>query len=467
MYFKQFYLSCLSHASYFIADEETRTAVIVDPQRDVDQYLAEAEELGFTIRHVFLTHFHADFLAGHIELRERTGATIHLSERATAEFDFTKAREGEPLEFGSIRLEFLDTPGHTNEAISIVIYDLERGSDKPYGVLTGDTLFVGDVGRPDLLASVGTTANELGGMLYDSLHGKLLKLPDSTIVYPAHGSGSLCGKSLGKENYSTIGAQREQNYALQPMTKEAFVELVAADQPAAPPYFLHDAVLNRSERATLEDVLKRDLNAISLKQILKMQQVGAQVLDVREVGEFGNGHLPGSLNIPLTGRFATWSGFLLSRDHPILLIANEGQEVEAAVRLGRIGYDFVSGFLQGGAGTLTQESTVQLGRLTMDALETAIKNESAPVQVLDVRTVSEWELDHVDGSVNIPLQELSNRFDELDSSRAVRIVCKSGARSAISASLLRSHGFSDVSDLIGGMDAWRDAGKPLVQSTTT
>ena len=464
MYFKQFYLSCLSQASYFIADEETRTAVIVDPRRDIDQYLAEAAEHGFVIRHVFLTHFHADFLAGHIELRERTGATIHLSARATAEFEFTPAREGEPLEFGTVRLEFLDTPGHTNEAVSIVIYDLERDSREPYGILTGDTLFVGDVGRPDLLASVGSTASELGGMLYDSLHDKILKLPDETLVYPAHGSGSLCGKSLGKENHSTIGAQRKQNYALQPMSREDFIDLVSADQPTAPPYFLHDAVLNRSEHATLDDVLLRDLNALPLEQVLKMQAVGAQVLDAREVVEFGAGHLAGSLNIPLTGRFATWCGFLLNPDHPILLITNAGQEVEAAVRLGRIGYDFVSGFLEGGAATLAEQDSATLARLSLDDLSSAMEKDSP--QVLDVRTVSEWEVDHVEGSVNIPLQELSNRLDELDSKSSIRIVCKSSARSAIAASLMLARGFTDVTDVIGGMDAWRTAGKPLVQSTT-
>ena len=458
MQFKQFYLTCLSHASYFIADEETKTAVIVDPQRDIDQYLKEAEEHGVVIRHVFLTHFHADFLAGHIEMRERTGAKIHLSEKATAEFEFAPAREGEPLEFGNVRLEFLDTPGHTNEAISIVVYDLARSHSKPYGVLTGDTLFVGDVGRPDLLASVGTTAGALAGQLHDSLHGKLLKLPDETLVYPAHGSGSLCGKSLGKENHSTIGAQRKTNYACQPMSKDEFVTLVSSDQPIAPPYFVHDVLLNRSERATLEDVLRRELNALTLMEVLEQQKSGAQLLDVRGLEEFGRGHLAGSLSIPLPGRFATWCGFLLSRDHPIVVIAEQGKEVEAALRLGRIGYDFVSGFLDGGSDSLPKDNVATSSRLSLDALS-SVEN----AHVLDVRTAAEWEEDHVEGSLNIPLQELSNRLNSLDPKIPTQVVCKSGVRSGIAASLLRANGFTDVTDLIGGVDAWREAGMPLTQ----
>ncbi|MDH3604784.1 MAG: MBL fold metallo-hydrolase, partial [Candidatus Tectomicrobia bacterium] len=241
MILKQYYLGCLAHASYVIADEETQTAVVVDPQRDIDQYLQDAEQWGVQIRHVFLTHFHADFLAGHLELRDRVGAHIYLGARAKAEYDFTPVKDGDVLEFGRLRLGVFETPGHTPEGISILVYDLEKDDHNPHAVLTGDTLFIGDVGRPDLLASIGVTADELAGMLYDSLHHKLLTLPDETLVYPAHGAGSMCGKNLSTETVSPLGNQRRYNYALQPMSEAEFKRLVTADQPEAPAYFVYDA----------------------------------------------------------------------------------------------------------------------------------------------------------------------------------------------------------------------------------
>src|ERR671930_783437 len=277
MIVKQFYLNCLAHASYLIGDEQTRTAAVVDPQRDVDQYLVFAESHALQVKHVFLTHFHADFVAGHLELRDRVGATIYLGRAAKAEFAFTPLGDVDRVELGRVRLQALETPGHTAESISILVFDLDRSAADPYAVLTGDTLFVGDVGRPDLRVALGWSAADLGGLLYDSLWKKLLPLPDTSLVYPAHGAGSLCGKAISKETVSTIGEQRRSNYALQPMTKAAFVELLTADQPDAPPYFTYDAVLNSQERPTLDETLEH-VNALTLDQLLALRNVGAQIL---------------------------------------------------------------------------------------------------------------------------------------------------------------------------------------------
>src|SRR2546427_1564094 len=300
MIVRQFYLNCLAHASYLIGDEQSQTAAVVDPQRDIDQYLALAAEHGLRIAHVFLTHFHADFVAGHLELRDRTGATIYLGAAAKAQYAFTPLRDGQSVEFGRVRLTALETPGHTPESISILVFDLDRSaatSTGPHAVLTGDTLFVGDVGRPDLRVALGWSAADLGGLLYDSLQKKLLPLPDSSLVYPAHGAGSLCGKAISKETVSTIGEQRRSNYALQPMSKSAFVDIVTADQPDAPPYFTYDAVLNSKERPTLETALARELNPLPLDRALAWQAQGAQVLDTRDPAEFAAAHLAGSINV--------------------------------------------------------------------------------------------------------------------------------------------------------------------------
>ncbi|MBI1894247.1 MAG: MBL fold metallo-hydrolase, partial [Candidatus Rokubacteria bacterium] len=301
MILKQYYLGCLAHASYLVGDEETHTAVVVDPQRDIGQYLEDARQQGLEIRYVFLTHFHADFVAGHLELRDRVGARICLGARAEAEYAFTPMNDGDALELGKVRLKVLETPGHTPEAISILVYDLAKDERSPHAVLTGDTLFIGDVGRPDLMASVGSTASELAGMLYDSLRGKLLTLPDETLVYPAHGAGSMCGKNLSSDTVSTIGVQRRYNYALQPMSKEEFVALVTADQPEPPDYFAYDAMLNRRERPTLDEALLHEITPLSSDQVLELQAKGAQVVDTRAPQDFAGAHLAGSINIGLIG----------------------------------------------------------------------------------------------------------------------------------------------------------------------
>ncbi|MGH7342224.1 MAG: MBL fold metallo-hydrolase, partial [Candidatus Rokuibacteriota bacterium] len=339
MILKQFYLNCLAHASYLVGDEGSGTAAVIDPQRDVDAYLAFAAEHGLRIAHVFLTHFHADFVAGHLELRDRVGARIYLGKAAKAEYAFQGLGDGDRVEFGQVRLEALETPGHTPESICLKVYDLAESADVPKAVLTGDTLFVGDVGRPDLRAALGWSAADLGALLYSSLREKLLTLPDSSLVYPAHGAGSLCGKAISRETVSTMGEQRRVNYALQPMSKDAFLELVTADQPDAPAYFTYDAVLNSRERQTLEQALARELQPLSIDELLAEQQKGAQVLDTRDSAEFAAAHLEGSINIGLVGQYATWAGTVLSRDQPIVIVADPGAETESALRLGRIGFD--------------------------------------------------------------------------------------------------------------------------------
>src|SRR5258705_5930334 len=352
MILHQFYLNCLAHASYLVGDEQTRTAAVVDPQRDIDQYLAFAAQHGLRITRVFLTHLHADFIAGHLELRDRVGATIYLGAAARAEYPFIPLHDGDRIEIGRVRLQAIETPGHTPESVSIAVFDLDRSDTDPHAVLTGDTLLVGDVGRPDLRAALGWSATDLGAMLYDSLRTKLMALPDASLVYPAHGAGSLCGKALSKETFSTIGEQRRSNYALQPMSKTAFVELVTADQPDAPAYFTYDAVLNSKERPTLVDSLSRELSPVTLDHVLALQSVGAQVLDVRDPTEFAAAHLAGSINIGLGGQYATWAGTVLSHEKPIVVIADPGREHESAVRLGRIGFDHVVGYLKNGLRSL-------------------------------------------------------------------------------------------------------------------
>jgi hydroxyacylglutathione hydrolase len=464
MVFKQFYLNCLAHASYIVGDEQTATAAVVDPQRDIDQYVAFAGEHGLRIAHVFLTHFHADFLAGHLELRDRTGATIYLGASAKAEYGFTPLSDGDVVEFGRVRLKALETPGHTAESISILVYDLSRSAADPYAVLTGDTLFVGDVGRPDLRVALGWSASDLGGMLYDSLHSKLLPLPDASLVYPAHGAGSLCGKALSKETFSTIGEQRRSNYALRPMTKAAFIDLVTADQPDAPAYFTYDAVLNSKERPTLDETLARQANPMTLDQLLALQSVGAQVLDVRDPSEFASAHLAGSINIGLGGQFATWAGTILSREKPIVIIADPGREPEAAMRLGRIGFDHIAGYLLNGLASL--ESRPDLVATT-DRLSAQVADDRAggsagesPVLV-DVRTPRERAQKRIAGSVGIPLNHLGERLSELPPDRPLLVYCAGGYRSSMAASILQQHGFANVSEIAGGITAWEAAKLPV------
>jgi len=463
MILKQYYLGCLAHASYLVADQAEGCAAVIDPQRDTEQYLVDAEQLGCTIGHVFLTHMHADFIAGHLELRDRVGARIHLGSRANAEYAYTPMGDGDEVRLGRVRLSVLETPGHSPESISILVYDPEHGEDHPYAVLTGDTLFIGDVGRPDLRASMGWSADRLAGMLYDSLRHKLLALPDDTLVYPAHGAGSLCGKNLSTDTVSTIGEQRTFNYALQPMSRERFVEIVTADQPDTPAYFTYDAVLNARERPTLDEALERELRPLSLEQLLGLAADGAQLLDTREQAEFEGAHIRGALNVGLGGSFATWCGTILDQGRSVALIAEPGRETEAATRLGRIGFDTVAGYLSGGMQRLDAADDLleRTERITAGSLAEQLR-ASAPPVLVDVRTAREWSEAHIDGALNLPLAHLIERAGELPSDRAAVVYCASGYRSAIATSLFQRDGRGHVANLVGGLAAWTAARLPTV-----
>ena len=463
MILKQYYLGCLAHASYLLGDEASSSAIIVDPQRDIHQYLADAEKSELQIRHVFLTHFHADFVAGHLELRARCGATIHLGARAQAEYAFTAMKDGDTLAFPGLRLVALETPGHTIESISIIVFDLQKDPAQPYAVLTGDTLFIGDVGRPDLRASLGWSAHDLGSHLYDSLHNKLLRLPDETLVYPAHGSGSLCGKNLSSDTVSTLGVQRLMNYALQPMTKEEFVRLVTADQPDAPPYFTYDAILNAREHTSLDRNLEQVLHPIELDEVLRMGESGAQTLDVRDATEYGKGHLAGSINIGLGGQYATWAGTVLDRAKPIVIIAEPGREKEAALRLGRIGFDHVTGYMRGGMEALAGRPDLvwPTERISAPAVAEELASAGPPL-LLDIRNPREWATKHVDGSVNVPLNHLQERIAEIPRDRRIAVHCAGGYRSSIAVSILQQYGITNLAEMAGGLAAWEAAKLPVV-----
>src|SRR5437773_3897995 len=461
MIFRQFYLNCLAHASYLVGDEQTRTAAVVDPQRDVDEYVSFAAGNGIRIADVFLTHVHADFIAGHLELRDRAGATIYLGAAARAEYAFTPLHDGDRVEIGRVRLQAIETPGHTPESISIAVYDLDKSGIAPQAVLTGDTLFVGDVGRPDLRAALGWSAADLGGLLYESLRTKLMTLPDASLVYPAHGAGSLCGKAISRDTVSTIGEQRRSNYALQPMTKQAFIDLVTADQPDAPPYFTYDAVLNSKERPTLDQALAREVNPITLDQLLALQAVGAQILDTRDPNEFAAAHLAGSVNVGLGGQYATWAGTVLSREKPIVVIADPAREGESAVRLGRIGFDHVVGYLKDGLRSLESRPDLTAETERLSAAVAAERLADGAPLVVDVRTPGERDQKRVAGSVGIPLNHLTERLEELPKDRPLLLYCAGGYSSSIAASLLQQHGFQQVGEIAGGIAAWETAKLPL------
>ncbi|UCD11163.1 MAG: MBL fold metallo-hydrolase [Nitrospinaceae bacterium] len=461
MFFKQYYLGCLAHASYLIGDESTQTAVVVDPQRDIEQYLNDAEKNDLRIRHVILTHFHADFVAGHLELRDRAGAEIHLGARAEAEYAFKPQADGSRLDLGRVSLEFLETPGHTPEGISILVFDHGTFPDKPLMVLTGDTLFIGDVGRPDLMASEGISETELAGLLYDSLRNKLMPLPDATKVYPAHGAGSLCGRNLSDETVSTIGEQKALNYALGPMTREAFIALVTENQPQAPEYFSYDARLNKKERPRLEESLQSG-TPLSLDGFLEGQAAGAQVLDTRPQVEFSAAHLPGAVHVGLGGKFATWAGIVLDPQVPILLVAEPGSEYEAQMRLGRIGFDRVAGYLDGGMQAANHRPNLLepviswTGGELLEAL-----SKDPPPHLLDVRAESEFRAGHIKKAIHVPLNNLVRRLGEIPKGGTVVVHCAGGYRSTIACSLLQKHGYRNVVNLLGGIAAFENLGSEV------
>jgi hydroxyacylglutathione hydrolase len=459
MYFEQFYLGCLAHASYMLASQGE--AVVVDPQRDVDIYLKAAEEHGVKILHIFETHLHADFVSGHKELAARTGATIYIGARAGARFPHVEVQDGFELRAGKAFLQVLDTPGHTSESICLLITDEEK-SFKPWAVLTGDTLFLGDVGRPDL--SKTHSPAELAGLLYDSLHQKLLTLEDEVLVYPAHGAGSLCGRNMRAERSSTIGTERLTNYALQIKNKEEFVRQLTANLPARPEYFLQDAEINREGATSLSDLPQ--LPSISAAELKSMLGDGVVALDVRSGDEFAHGHVPGSINIALSGQFASWAGTVLGLSaRPVLIGDSPEQLSEARLRLARVGIEDARGHLNGGvrAWEKAELGLAELLQITVHTLRDRLQTHAC--QVLDVRRESEWQAGHVEGAAWWPLDNFKVSPPEVDRDQPIAVHCKSGYRSMIACSLLQRAGFRKVTNVIGGFDAWQQAKLP-VQSET-
>ena len=461
LYLQQFYLECLSHASYLVGDTSTGIAAVVDPQRDISLYLDDAKEHGLNIKYVIETHFHADFLSGHLELAEAVGAEIIFGKAAEGRTDFPirAMSNGDKIVLGDtngnvdgvVELEFLETPGHTPESMSVVVRS--KAGAEPHAVFTGDTLFIGDVGRPDLLAAVGHTAEDLGRMLYDSLHTKLLTLPDSTLVYPAHGAGSSCGKNLSTNTVSTIGEQRATNYALAPMTQDQFVDVVTEGQSTAPMYFLFAATTNRKARETFHE--DRPLEAMSLQAVLEAQKAGTVVVDTRDDGEFAVGHLKGSINVGLGGRFAEYTGEVVAAGTPIIVVAVDGKEREATIRLARIGFDTVVGYLADPVRVFVENPQLvqSASRLTAPEFDSR-RAELGDIQLVDVRNPGEFKLGTIAGSKHIDLPSLTRRLGELDPNKPTVVFCAGGYRSSIAASTLRANGFTDVSDILGGYNAW-------------
>ncbi len=454
MKFTQYYLDCLSQASYLIGDESSGRAVVVDPRRDVDEYVRDAAAAGLEIELVIETHFHADFLSGHLEMAAAVGAEIGFSSVAETEFPSRKLADGEVISLGDVKLQILHTPGHTPESISIVVWEHAEDSE-PYGVLTGDTLFIGDVGRPDLLASIGFTRDELADQLYDSLHTKLLPLPDATRVFPAHGAGSACGKNLSTETSSTMGEQRASNYALLAPDKKTFIELVTEGQPPAPSYFVYDAILNRKDRDLLEESVPPV--ALDLAALEAAVTGGAMIVDGRTPEDFALAHLIGSVNVGLNGRYAEFAGSVVPHDVDIVLVVEDGFEVEARNRLARIGFDRVVGYLEHPLSVMAANpgKVQRASRMTAREFEDR-KGEINGLQLVDIRNPGEIALGTIPDATLLPVGQLCGRLDELDPAAPTVVFCAGGYRSSVAASVLRQAGFQDVTDIMGGYGAWTE-----------
>ncbi|MGV3759979.1 MAG: MBL fold metallo-hydrolase [Actinomycetota bacterium] len=452
MFFRQYSLECLSLFSYLIGDTTTGRAVVVDPQRDISEYLADAAEHGLSIERVLETHFHADFLSGHLELAAATGATIGYGSAAEPDFDFEPLEDGQRISLGEVELEIRHAPGHTPESISIVVY--EQAGAEPWAVLTGDTLFIGDVGRPDLLTSIGWTADDLAKKLYSSLREKLMTLPDTTVVYPAHGAGSACGKNLSTAVSSTIGEQKETNYALQPMTPDGFVDVVTEGQSVAPLYFAFAADANRRQRELLDD--QEPPKALTIDEALELGAQGAVLLDTRAPEVFASGHVRGSVNVGLDGRYAEYAGDIVRPGQQLIILGDEGRSTEAKVRLARIGFDDVAGAVEDVERILAERPELASSSQRLPATDVAAWLAEDPgLQVVDVRNPGETRVGGmVPGAVNIPLPQLIDHFDDLDRSAPTVVYCAGGYRSSVAASTLKAHGFGVVADMIGGFGAW-------------
>lgn len=462
MFFKQFYLGCLAHASYLIGS--AGEAAVIDPQRDVDQYVEEAASHNLKIKYVIESHLHADFVSGHRELAARTGAEIVFGAKAGATIPHRAVRDGDELKVGNLTLRVLETPGHTPEGISILLLDPVTG--EPQKVFTGDTLFIGDVGRPDLAGAKGYTAEQMAGMLYDSLHNKLLRLDDAVEVYPAHGAGSLCGRNMSKETSSTIGEQRRFNYALRLTAKDEFIQAVTADQPEVPAYFPKDAEINRAGAPPLEELARPA--ALAPAEVNDLRQKGYVILDVRSGAEYGVGHIPGSLNIGLGGQFASWAGTLVEMGMPIVIVAEDETKVDEAVtRLARVGIESVRGYLDGGiyAWDRAGLELAKVAQMPVDELQNRI-NENADLQIIDVRRQGEYGGGHVPGAVNAQLAGIKKLALNFDPARPTAVICQSGYRSSAATSILEAAGFREIYNIIGGTSAWVSANYPVEKEVT-
>jgi hydroxyacylglutathione hydrolase len=454
MYFEQFYLGCLAHASYMLGSEGE--AAVVDPQRDVEIYLKAADQQGLQIRHIFETHLHADFVSGHLELAKRTGAKIYIGAQAGATFPHVALHDGSEVQFGKLRIAALETPGHTPEGICLVVTDEEKSRD-PWAVLTGDTLFIGDVGRPDL--SKTHTPQQLAGSLYDSLHGKLMKLGDQVLVYPAHGAGSLCGRNMRAERSSTIGTERLTNYALQIKSREEFVHQLTENLPSRPEYFLEDAQINRAGAPALSEL--DVLPPITAAELNGLLQQGVFVLDVRPNADFAAAHVPGSVNIALSGQFASWAGAIMGLSaQPVLVADTAEQYEEARLRLARVGIEDPRGFLQGGIAAWKQ-AELPVAAVPQITVQELSRQRSSSMQVLDVRRELEWHAGHIDGAEWFPLDNFKISAPELDPSAPIAVHCQGGYRSMIACSLLQRAGIENVMNVMGGFEAWKQAGLPV------
>lgn len=459
MYFEQFYLGCLAHASYLLGSEGE--AAVVDPQRDVDLYVKAAEEHGVKIRHIFETHLHADFVSGHRELAARTGAEIYFGAKAGATIPHVAVRDGDELRLGKVKIKILETPGHTLESLCFLVTDEEKGRE-PWAVLTGDTLFIGDVGRPDL--SPKHTPKELAGMLYDSLHEKLLKLPDAVLVYPAHGAGSLCGRNMRAERSSTIGAERLTNYALQIASREEFIRQLTSNLPARPDYFLQDAEINRGGAPSLSDL--PELKAISPAELKSLLDEGVIALDVRPGPDFARSHVPGAVNIALSGQFASWAGTILGLSaRPVLIADTPEQLSEARLRLARVGIELERGYLAGGTAAWKQAGFEPASTPEISVQDLQGELSAGRMQVLDVRREGEWMAGHVEEAAWWPLDRFRVSPPEVDPATALAVHCQSGYRSMIACSLLQRAGVQNVVNVAGGFEAWKKADLPVSSAT--
>jgi len=453
MQFEQFFLACLAHASYLLASKGE--AVVVDPQRDVQIYLDAAAQHDVAIKYIFETHLHADFVSGHRELAQRTGAQICMGASAGAQFPHKPLRDGDEIPFGDCRIRVLETPGHTPESICLVVFDPENGN-APKMVLTGDTLFIGDVGRPDL--SPSHTPQQLAGMMYDSLHQKLLTLPDDTVVYPAHGAGSLCGRNMRADKFSTIGTERMSNPSLQINTRDEFIHQLTSNLPARPEYFLRDAEINRLGAIALDELVP--LQAFTPAELVDAMEQGVVALDIRHQDQFAQSHVPGSINVPLGGQFASWAGAVVGLNTPLVLIAESDSQVdEARTRLARVGIEVVCGHLAGGVDAWIREG---LGSASVTQISVEqLADRTAQYSIIDVRRDPEWQSGHIHQAKHHALDDFRKSLPSLAHDSPVAVHCKSGYRSMIACSLLQRAGFTNVTNITGGYDAWTAASLPV------